>query len=326
MNPTVLGILVFFIVLIFFGMIWAIVSNQKNAKKRKTLAIISGRLGQDAPLKEGDLKNKRRAELARKLQESEKAAGKGNKSFTIKESLQQAGLDIPVRNFWIFSLLSCLVLTGLAKAFGFALFVVIASAVIGFFGLPRFILKFLIKRRQKKFLDDFSDALEAVVRLLKAGMPVAEAISMISREFTGPVAEEMSMIYDAQRVGVSLGEAVLDSAKRMPIPEMQMFSVGIAIQQQTGSSLSDILQGLANVIRARYRLKRKVQALSAEAKGSAAIIGALPILVASGLYFVNPDYMGVLFIDPWGHKLLMGAATWMAIGILVMKQMINFKV
>ncbi len=325
MNPVLLSILIVLVVLIFIGMIWALIANQKAEEKKRIMAVISGRVGQDMPLSDGDLKNKRRAELAQKLQDSEKAAGKKD-GFTLKELLQQAGLDISTKRFWMLSILLSVVLTSLAKLSGVGLFVVLACSVIGLLGIPRFILKFMIQRRQKKFLDDFSDALEAVVRLLKAGMPVAEAISMISREFKGPVAEEMSMIYDAQRVGVSLGEAVLDAAKRMPIPEMQMFSVGIAIQQQTGSSLSDILQGLANVIRARYRLKRKVQALSAEAKGSAAIIGALPILVASGLYCINPGYMGVLFSDPAGHRLLMGAGTWMGMGILVMRQMINFKI
>jgi len=157
-------------------------------------------------------------------------------------------------------------------------------------------------------------------------MPVSESIKMVAREFTGPIGEEMGRIFDQQKIGVSLPEAVQECARRMPLPEVQMFATAVTIQAQTGSSLSEILEGLAKVIRARFRLRRKVQALSSEAKSSAAIIGALPVLVGLGLYFMNPEYIGVLFTEKIGKFLLAGAIFWMACGVFVMKQMINFKV
>jgi tight adherence protein B len=187
-------------------------------------------------------------------------------------------------------------------------------------------LRFKIRRRQKHFMDDFADALESMMRLLKAGMPVSEAIKMVAREFTGPMGEEMERIFDQQKIGVPLPEAVLDAARRMPLTEMQMFATAIAIQTQTGSSLSEVLQNLANVIRARFSLKRKVQALSSEAKASAGIIGALPVLVGLGLYFINPEYIELLFTDSTGKFLLGCAVAWMGVGVLVMRQMINFRV
>jgi tight adherence protein B len=201
--------------------------------------------------------------------------------------------------------------------------------LVGFtalFGFPRFVLKKKIQRRQKKFLEDFADTLEAMVRLLKAGMPVSEAIAMASREFTGPIGEEMARIYDAQKIGVSLQDAVLDAARRMPITEMQMFATGVSIQAQTGSSLSEVLTNLARVIRSRFRLKRKVQALSAEAKASAMIIGALPFLIGGGMYLINGDYIMILFTRPLGQAWLIGSAVWMTVGILIMRAMINFKI
>ena len=164
------------------------------------------------------------------------------------------------------------------------------------------------------------------MRLLKAGMPVSEAIKMVGREFTGPMGEIMERVYDQQKIGVPLPDAVLDAAKRMPLTEMQMFATAIAIQTQTGSSLSEVLQNLAGVIRSRFKLKRKVQALSSEAKASAMIIGALPVVVAAGMYFINREYIEVLFIDPTGKFLLGCAVGWMMVGVLVMRQMINFKV
>jgi tight adherence protein B len=204
--------------------------------------------------------------------------------------------------------------------------IVIMSGIIGVFGLPKLVLSFKTSRRQKKFLEEFPDALESMVRLLKAGMPVGEAIAMVSREFTGPVGEEMSKVYDEQKIGISMAEACLHAAERMPITEMKMFATGISIQQQTGSSLSEILINLAKVIRARFRLKRKVQALSAEAKASAMIIGALPIVVGLGMTIINPDYMFPLYNTLKGKYMLYGAIGWMACGVLIMKQMINFRV
>jgi len=200
------------------------------------------------------------------------------------------------------------------------------SFFIGLLGVPRFILGFRIKRRQKHFMDDFADALESMMRLLKAGMPVSEAIKMVAREFEGPMGEEMGRIFDQQKIGVPLPEAVLESSKRMPLTEMQMFATAIAIQTQTGSSLSDVLQNLASVIRSRFKLQRKVKALSSEAKSSAAIIGALPVVVAGGMYFINRPYIQVLFETDTGKFLLGCALAWMAVGVLVMRQMINFKV
>lgn len=198
--------------------------------------------------------------------------------------------------------------------------------ITGVLGFPRFVLRFLTQKRQKKFLEDFADALEAMVRLLKAGMPVGEAISMVAREFTGPVGEEMARMYDEQKIGIPLSESATHAARRMPLAEMKMFATGITIQQQTGSSLSEILTNLSKLIRARFRLKRKVVALSSEAKASAMIIGALPILVSAGLYAINPKYMIVLFTVTTGKILLGCAIAWMLVGILVMRQMINFKV
>lgn len=293
----------------------------QTEQQKKTLDTIKGKTAAyDDPMMD---QNKRREELAKKLKESKESDAK---KVTLPILIGQAGLTMSVRSYWMFSVLAMVGLAFAAKFFGQPPFVIGAAAVIGFFGLPRFVLKKLAATRQKQFLEEFPDALEAMVRLLKAGMPVSEAISMISREFDGPVGEEMTKIYDKQKIGVPLYEAAYEAARTMPITEMQMFATGLAIQAQTGSSLSEVLMNLSNVIRARFRLKRKIKALSSEAIASASIIGALPILVATGMYFANYEYIAVLLNDPFGNVLLAGATIWMMVGIFVMKAMINFKV
>jgi tight adherence protein B len=245
---------------------------------------------------------------------------------TISGLMEQAGIKADVKKYWMFSIGFAVGFTLLLKLSGQGPFVLAMCFITALLGFPKMFLKRKIRKRQQKFLEEFPDALEAMVRLLKSGMPVTEAISMAGREYTGPVGEEMLRIYDAQKVGVSLPDATADAAKRMPITEMQMFATGIAIQVQTGASLSEVLMNLSGVIRARFKLKRKVQALSSEAKASAGIIGCLPFLVGGGLTAINPEYMDPLFFTTIGKVLLIGSAVWMGTGIMVMKVMINFKI
>ena len=310
-----------------FGLGVSIVVLVQQSKQRQRMMNIihGGAIGDNKKNKKVNAQDQRRSDLAKKLKETEDDKPK-KKGTTLVEKIQQAGLEISVKQFWLGSVVSCIVVTLLAKIFGMSAFVTVMASITGLLGLPRLFLKMKAKKRQKLFMDDFADALESMMRLLKAGMPVSEAIKMVATEFSGPMGEVMARVYDQQKIGVPLPEAVLDAAKRMPLTEMQMFATAIAIQTQTGSSLSEVLQNLAAVIRSRFKLARKVKALSSEAKSSAAIIGALPVVVAGGMYFINREYIEVLFIDPTGKFLLGCAVAWMSVGVLVMRQMINFKV
>jgi tight adherence protein B len=326
MTPAILAILLL-IVLVGAGMAAAIILGNRSARRQRALSVIRGKTPERLEKKDArGEQNRRRAEIARKLKEGGDSAEKGKKKLSRKAWLEQAGLSWSPLKYWIFSLVTCAVFTGLMKILGLPKPALFFLAVFGFLGLPRMIVNRRIKRRRKKFLEEFADALEAMVRLLKAGMPVTEAILMASREFEGPVGEEMARVYDSQKVGIPLPEAALEAARRMPITEMQMFATGLAIQAQTGASLSEVLLNLAKVIRARFRLRRKVQALSSEAKASAMIIGSLPFLIGLGLFFINRDYMGYLLHTPIGQAMMAGAAVWMCLGIFVMKIMINFKI
>jgi tight adherence protein B len=329
MQPIQL-ILIGVIAIIIIGAGIMLTLNREAERKKRIMNTIRGQSGGGGPaVSEKDVQNKRRAEIARKLKEGKEDSGKDSskkKKPTITMLIEQAGLNFSQKQFWILSVLLMVLVTFIAKMLGQPPFVLLMAAIIGLLGVPRFILKVMAGKRQKKFLSEFPDALEATVRLLKAGMPVSEAILMISREFTGPVGEEMSRVYDKQKIGIPLHEAALEATRRMPLPEMQMFATGLAIQAQTGSSLSEVLINLSSVIRARFRLKRKVKALSSEAIASAGIIGALPNLVAFGMYFANREYIMLLFTDPFGKILLSCAVGWMLVGIFVMRQMINFKI
>lgn len=326
MSQGLVIFLGFLVVAIVMATAAAFLMNNRKDQQKRVMAIISGKSGLSGEESSGDVRDRRRADMARKLQE-QGSGKKSQKRQELRMKMFQAGWgDVPLRKFYLVSIVLAVVFSLATKLAGQSIPVVVFMAVVGGIGFPRWILKMKIGRRQKKFLEDFPDALDAMVRLLKAGMPVGEAILMVSREFTGPIGEEMSKIYDEQKIGIPMAEACLHMAERVPVTEVQMFATGIAIQQQTGSSLSEILMNLSRVLRARFRLRRKVSALSAEAKASAMIIGALPILVAGGLYAINPKYMEPLFFTTQGKYYLTGAVCWMSIGILVMRQMINFKI
>ena len=299
--------------------------HQQKQRKKHLLKTVQGK-SSFVDNKKGKVsaQDQRRSDLAKKLKEEENQ--KEGKKKSLSDFIAESGMNMSVAQFWIFSVVSAVAFYFLAQMIGLSVFVKVMFVIIGFFGFPRWFIKFKTKRRQKAFMKDFPDALESMMRMLKAGMPVGEAIRMVATEFEGPMGEEMERIYEQQKIGVPLPEAVLNAAKRMPLAEMQMFATAIAIQTQTGSSLSEVLQNLAGVIRARFKLRRKVVALSSEAKASAAIIASLPCLVTLALYFLNGEYLEVLYTTSTGKTLAYGAVIWMGIGVLIMRQMINFKV
>jgi tight adherence protein B len=327
MEPVQI-VLIVVILLVVAGLGFFYVSSTEKEKKKRIVMAIKGQGVTENKTSLKDEQHKRRAEIAKKLKESKddgpQAGQKKKASLSLK--IAQAGLKISTKQYWIYSAVSMVVCALLAKLFGQPPMVILLIAITGLLGVPRFVLARMAAGRQKKFLEEFADALEAMVRLLKAGMPIGEAISMVSREFHGPVGDEMSIVYDKQKIGIPLHEAAMEATKRMPLPEVKMFATGLAIQAQTGSSLSEVLSNLANVIRARFKLKRKIKALSSEAIASASIIGALPNLLALSMYFANREYIMILFNDPFGNVLLAGAVFWMTCGIIVMKIMINFKI
>ena len=192
------------------------------------------------------------------------------------------------------------------------------------FGLPKFVLGYLIKKRLKAFIRLFADALDVIIRGVKAGLPVPECITVIGREMPDPVGSEFRLISEGTRLGMTLDECLERATSRVPTPELRFFAIVLLIQRQTGGNLADTLGKLSDVLRGRKKMRDKVQAMSSEAKASAGIIGSLPIVVGTLLALVAPEYIGVLFTTATGNKLIAGGLFWMGTGIAVMNNMISF--
>lgn len=268
----------------------------------------------------------RRKQVSDTLKELEDRQ-KSNMKVSLRVRLQRAGLDVTPKTFWITSVISG-ILVGvivLLTTTGITPLVAVAAAFIGTFGLPRFMLGKLTQRRQKKFVDSFADAIDVIVRGVKSGLPLNECLGIIARESPSPLKEEFQDIVDQQRVGVPLAECFDRMMQRMPLSEVKFFAIVIGIQQQAGGNLSEALGNLSGVLRDRKRLGAKVKALSAEAKASAWVLGALPFIVMTMVYISANDYIMLLFSTKTGNFLLVMAAIWMSVGLLVMRKMINFK-
>jgi tight adherence protein B len=195
---------------------------------------------------------------------------------------------------------------------------------VGALGLPRWYVGSRRKKRVKAFLKEFPNALDVLVRAVKSGLPLNDGVRLLAAESQEPVRTEFQRIVDAQAVGKSIPQACLEMQETMPSPEAAFFGIVIQIQSQAGGNLSEALGNLSKVIRDRKKMVAKVQALAMEAKASAYIIGALPIVVATLVYLSSPSYIMPLFVTSSGQITLAVSGVWMSIGILVMKQMINF--
>ena len=185
-------------------------------------------------------------------------------------------------------------------------------------------LSFLKKRREKTFLKALPDAVDVIVRGIKAGLPLFESIKVVAADAPEPLRSEFLAIIETQAIGMPLGEACARLFERMPLPEANFFGIVIAIQQKSGGNLSEALGNLSKVLRDRKKMAEKIQAMSMEAKASAGIIGSLPPIVMLLVYLSTPDYISLLWTHPTGQLMLVGCVIWMSIGIFVMKKMINF--
>jgi tight adherence protein B len=265
----------------------------------------------------------RREQVEGSLKEVE-ARRQKEKKVSLGVRLTQAGLEWSPRKFMLISGVLGLAVFAAVFVIGGGLLGAAGLAFGAGFGLPRWILGFLKKRREKKFLKALPDAVDVIVRGIKAGLPLFESIKVVAADAPEPLKSEFIAIIETQAIGMPLGEACARLYERMPLPEANFFGIVIAIQQKSGGNLSEALGNLSKVLRDRKKMAEKIQAMSMEAKASAAIIGSLPPIVMLLVYLSTPDYISLLWTHPTGRLMLCGCAFWMSCGIFVMKKMINF--
>jgi tight adherence protein B len=301
-------------------LVYPYLSGEKEAERRMLSVAKPG-----APTSKVNARTlkTRREQVESSLKELEERRRKSS-SPPLSVRITQAGLSWTKQQFFIVSGALGAIVFLVVYVLDAGLIPAVLLAFAAGFGLPRWTLSYLKKRREAKFLDRFPDAIDVIVRGIKSGLPLGDSLRVLAAEAPEPILTEFRVILETQAIGVPLGEACTKLFERMPLPEANFFAIVIAIQQKSGGNLSEALGNLSKVLRDRKKMKGKIKAMSTEAKASAAIIGSLPVAVMSIVYITSPDYITLLWTERLGQMMLAGSAVWMSIGIMVMKKMINF--
>ena len=306
---------------VFYATIYPYLSGQIQAERRQAA------LAQSKPRKlaeRGSDPAARRKQVADSLRELENK--QKSKRLSLQDRIGQSGLGITRQQFFMASAGGAVLLGGMLFMSNDNAFIALIGALVGGFGLPNWVLAYLRKRRIAQFTEEMPNAVDIIIRGIKAGLPLGDCLRIIASESSEPVRSEFRNIVEAQAMGLSVAEAVDRIAERVPTAEASFFSIVINIQQKSGGNLSDALSNLSRVLRDRKKMRAKVKAMSSEAKASASIIGALPFAVGGMVYITSPKYIELLWTTSTGTMVIAGCAIWMAIGVMAMKKMINFDI
>lgn len=319
---TIVGLLALFAV----GGVSFVFVGAAGEKSRKRIGLVAKQGASGRALKGGaDSNQQRRRNVQQMLKELEAKHAEQKKRPSLRRRIEMAGLTITTRTFWIASAISAALFAAAAFYYGQSFPVVGLAAFAGGLGVPRWVLNFLKNRREKAFTKEFAPAIDAIVRSVKSGLPVNEALKVVGSEMSDPVGSEFRTLTENLKVGLTMEQGLKRMFERMPTAEVNFFGIVMTIQQKSGGNLSEALSNLAGVLRDRKRLQGKIRAMSSEAKASAMIIGSLPPGVMMLVYLTTPDYISLLFTTDMGKLMLLGCGVWMALGILVMKKMVSFK-
>jgi len=238
----------------------------------------------------------------------------------------QSGLKLGIGTFAIYLVVLGLFAFGLVMVTRENLLQASGAALFCCTLLPLMVLKFKRSRRQKKFGAQFPDALDIIVRSLRAGHPVPISINMVAREMADPIGSEFGIVADEITYGADLETGMRNLYFRIGQDDLPLFVTAVAIQSSTGGNLGEILENLSAVIRQRFKMRRKIRALASEGRASAMILSSLPILMFLVIQVITPDFYASVWNEDLTKICLAAAAGWMGVGNFIMFRMVNFKI
>jgi tight adherence protein B len=239
--------------------------------------------------------------------------------------LMQSGLRMTVAGFLSSTLLLALIGLLLGGLLGMPVIIVIAIGVA--FGLLP--LMYVTRAKHKRMLlieQQLPDALDLMARAMLAGHAFTSGLKMVAEETSDPVAGEFSIVFDEINYGISVPDALVNLATRVPSTDLRYFVISVMIQRETGGNLAELLNNISMLIRARLKLLGTVRVLSAEGRLSAKILTVLPFALAGAIYLINRDFLSVLWTDPVGPKIVAGALVVMVLGMFWMWRIIKIRV
>lgn len=322
---AMMGLVGFSIAALLYGFLYGRIERQASVERRRTLVAapsVDVERSKTAATPSARRRNVQETLKDLEIKQKHKASKSTNPPMQLR--LEQAGLSLSITRFYTYSALTGVIITAISFVVGLPILLVLGAGFVGAVGLPRFLVNFIRKRRHAAFIDELANAVEVIVRGVKAGLPLNDCLRMIASEAKEPVKSEFRLVIEAMQLGMPIDEAVTRMYERVPLPETNFFGIVLSIQSKAGGNLSEALGNLAKVLRERKKMRAKIQAMSMEAKSSAGIIGSLPVIVTVLVYLTSPDYIMVLFVTPIGQIVLGISLLWMLIGVFVMKRMIAF--
>ncbi|HEY8384452.1 MAG TPA: type II secretion system F family protein [Microvirga sp.] len=303
-----------------YALLYPLISGNAQAEKRQQ-ALVAPPTDRRERVNAVD----RREQVSQSLKELE-ARQKAKNKLTLETRIAQAGLQWTRRSFYLFSTGAGLVLALTTFVITQNPWVALGSLFAGGLGAPRWLLGHLTKRRINRFVLELPNAIDVIVRGIRSGLPLNDCMRIVATEAREPLKSEFRIVMESHAVGMSVPEALEKLYERVPVSEANFFAIVITIQQKAGGNLSEALGNLSRVLRERRKMGDKIKAMSMEAKASAAIIAALPVVVAVLTYLTSPGYISLLWTTQTGKFALAVGGVWMLMGVLVIKKMISFKI
>jgi tight adherence protein B len=323
MAASLIAIVVFVLVAFAAFLVGSFI-DQRNAQAR----LIKDRLAnaQKAPEREPDEELALlRDEQLSKIPAFDNLLRRSARVSAIQESLLQAGMKFRAGNF----LLLC-ILCGAAAGLVAVLWtknpaIAWAALVIAAF-LPYSVVSYRRQKRFEKFEELFPEAIDTLARAVRAGHAFTTAIEMISNEIAEPLVSEFRKLFEEQKFGMPVRDALMNLTERMPLVDVKFFVTAVMLQRETGGNLAEILDNLSYVIRERFKIQRQVKVHTAQGRMTMALLMAMPPAVVTILLFFSPDFVKPLFNDPIGHTLLVASIALQTVGYFVIRKIIKIQV
>jgi tight adherence protein B len=218
-----------------------------------------------------------------------------------------------------------LLVLSLGQQAGGGLLLALPAAALGG-SVPYLVVQRVAQRRIARFEEQFPEAIALIARALRAGHALPTGLGLVTEEVPEPVRGEFKLLYDRQNYGMPLPDALRAFAERVPLIDARFFATAVLTQREAGGNLAEVLDGLAAIIRDRFRLKRQVRVVSAHGRITGVVLGLMPLAIGAVLFVISPGHITRLLDDPVGLKLVIGAGMLQLIGFIVIRRIVQIEV
>src|ERR1700676_3256949 len=250
---------------------------------------------------------------------------RSERATALQKTLAQGNIDLRAGNFLMLCAAAALLFAAVAFIFGGNILFGWAGALLGFF-IPYAYASHMRTKRFQKFEEKFPEAIDTLARAVRAGHAFTTALEMIANEVSEPVAGEFRQLYEEQKFGLPVRDALLNLADRIPLVDVKFFVTAVMLQRETGGNLAEILDNLSYVIRERFKILRQVRVHTAQGRLTMVLLMALPPTIVVLMVMLNPSFIRPLFTDPLGHALIVGGITLQTMGYFVIRRIIRIQV